>query len=138
MYCLGFKRGGYNQNGWGGNYRDNSLRGGYNRNQNYGGSYNSNHQGSYNKDGYSQVRLLYYCFTSDASKQCVTLSFNPYRVTVKDTTKTTTRATITKAATIKEATTMVITASILDMGKATVIKPLGTTSNRATTSSISR
>ncbi|KAG7333015.1 hypothetical protein KOW79_003150 [Hemibagrus wyckioides] len=53
-YRPGFKRGGYNQNGWGGNYRDNSSRGGYNRNQNYGGSYNSNHQGSYNKDGYSQ------------------------------------------------------------------------------------
>ncbi|KAM9481785.1 heterogeneous nuclear ribonucleoprotein U-like protein 1 isoform 2-T3 [Clarias gariepinus] len=53
-YRPGFKRGGYNQNGWGGNYRDNSSRGGYNRNQSYGGSYNSNHQGSYNKDAYSQ------------------------------------------------------------------------------------
>lgn len=59
MYWSGFKRGGYNQNGWGGNYRDNSSRGGYNRNQSYGGSYNSNHQGSYSKDGYNQVRVVH-------------------------------------------------------------------------------
>uniref|UniRef100_A0A4W4G2G6 SAP domain-containing protein n=1 Tax=Electrophorus electricus TaxID=8005 RepID=A0A4W4G2G6_ELEEL len=54
----GYNRGGYNQNRWGGNYRDNSSRGGYNRNQHYGGGYNGNHQGSYNKDGYSQASII--------------------------------------------------------------------------------
>lgn len=80
-----------------------------------------------------------YWFSTGAFIQYVNLFYDPYRATTKDITKTTTRATITKATITKEATTTIVTVSTLDTDKATVIiKPLRTTSNRVTTSSISR